>query len=442
MSKMMTEAAPNEVNADQKHVWHFTPGATLPGCVRLECRVACGLDGVVVAIVNGVVLGEIKIERTFYTNEYFYLPIRYFPYIELPATVHFMLDAEEIARPLVINSAEDVMAMIGPGEITVEDLHLDGGLLRGNIINLTNGVFMPLAYVKLNGLIVRSAILEPARLRNVGGTSAKFAVPIRPTDFLNEGLLVEVHLAGVDHALASFSYRRDTLSGERERLIKLSEKLRQLEKSSVLHVELLKAAVDQRLNLQQERLDAFIEYAMALILDNIAGPGGRSDPAAFSSAVKQLRAIDNRVESRNSPVVKPASIAVPLDSSGFAVGWYDLESNDAGYFRWMSQNGLVRNPDVSRPIADVQITVSQVYASPAPTIRAFLDDQELSASTRREGGVFVLTLKPPPGAIARGESLMLESFAVGCPATDEGTSDNRLLSISAAHVLFRYDQRA
>jgi len=442
MSDMMTGASPVPVNAGQTHVWHFTPGAALPGCVRLECGVPCGLEGIVTAFVNGVVLGEIKIERTFYASDYFYVPIKYFPCVELPATVHFMLASQEIAQPLVIQSAEDVMAMIGPGEITVEDLHLEGGLLRGNIINLTNGVFSPSAFVKLNGLIVRSAILEPARLRNMGGTIAKLAVPIRPNDFLNDGLLVEVHLAGIDHPIATFSYRRETLSGEGAQLLKVSERLRQLEKSSVLQVELLKASVDQRLNVQQERLDSFIEYAMALILDNLAGPGGRGDPAALSNAVKQLRAIDARVESKTAPIAKPASIPVPLDTAGFAVGWYDMESNEGGYFRWMSQNGLIRNPDVSRPISSVQITISQVYASPAPTIRAFLDDQELSASTRREGALFILTLKPPPGAVARGESLMLESFAVGCPATDEGTSDNRLLSISAAHVLFHYDQRA
>jgi hypothetical protein len=438
----MINASPAEVNADRRIVWHFTPGAVLPVGVRLECSAPCELYGFVVAFVNGVVLGEVKIERTFYANEFFYVPITYFPCIELPATVHFMLDTQEIAKPLVIHSAEDVMAMIGPGEITVEDLHLEGGLLRGNIVNLTNGVFTPSAFVKLNGLIVRAAILEPARLRNVGGTSAKFAVSIRPNDFLNDGLLVEVHLVGADHPLASFSYSRDSLSGEAERLLKLSERLRQLEKSSVLHVELLKVSVEQRLNLQQERLDAFIEYGMALILDNLAGPGGHGDPLVLSNAVKQLRVIDARDDSKSTPVVKPSSIVVPLETAGFAVGWYDLESNDDGDFRWMSQNGLIRNPDVSRPISEVQITVSQVYGSPTPTIRAFLDDQELSASTRKEGAVFVLTLKPPPGAIARGESLMLESFAVGCPATDKGTSDNRVLSISAAYVLFRYDPRA
>ena len=438
----MNGASPDEVSGARTQVWHFTPGAALPGGVRLECRVPCALDGVVTAYVNGVVLGEIKVERTFYSSEYFFVPVTYFPCIELPANVHFMLEAAEIASPLVIHSTEDVMAMIGPGEFTVEDLHLEGGLLRGVVINTTNGVFMPSAFVKLNGLIVRSAILEPPRLRNTSGTSSKLAVPIRSSDFLNDGLLVEVHLAGVDHPVASFAYRRETLSGEGERLIKVSERLRQLEKSSVMQVELLKAAVEQRLNIQQERLDAFIEYAMALILDNLAGPVGRGDPAALSNAIKQLRAINMRVESKTAPVIKPASIAVPLDSPGFAVGWYDVEANDAGAFRWMSQNGLVRNPDVSRPISDVRITISQVYGSPAPTLQAFLDDQELLASTRREGAVFVVTLKPPPGVLASGESLMLKSFAVGCPATDEGTSDNRLLSISAAHVLFHYDERA
>ena len=435
--------ASNEPAGASPQFWHFVPAGPAPGGVRLDCKAPCGIEGVVTAYVNGVALGDIRVEQTFYENEHFTVPIRYFPYVELPATLHFLLEDQEIAKPLAIQSGEEVMAMLGPGDFTVEDLRLEGGLLRGQIINATNGVFSPSAYVKLNGLVVRSAILEPPRLRNTGGTTAKLAVPIRPGDFVQDGLHIEVHLAGVDHPVASLSYRRETLAGEGERLLKLSERVRQLERSSVLQVELLKSAVEERLNIQQERLDAFIEYAMALILDNLAGPaGGRVDAAALTNSLKQLRAPDARVDVKSPPVAKPASIAVPLDSASFAVGWYDLETNASGYFRWMSQNGLIRNPDVSRPVTEVRVTISQVYGAPAPMIRAFLDDAELAASVRREGAVFVATLKPAPGAAPRGESLVLESFAVGCPATDEGTSDTRLLSISTSHVLFHYEAPA
>jgi hypothetical protein len=281
--------------------------------------------------------------------------------------------------------------------------------------------------------------MEPARGRDEGGSSARFAVPIRPGDFVESGLSIDVFVMGVDYPIANFTYLRSDPAAETRRLIELDEKLRQMQKSTFLQIEMLRDSLEQRLAVQQERMDTFVEYAMSLIIDKLAAPLESLDPADFLDALRHL-GTTNAAASVASPVSLPPSTAsLSLDAPALAFGWYDVETNGDGDFRWMGQTGIIRNPYISRPLSRVELTVSQVYGASEPTLRATLDEQELAASVKKSGRVFMVNFAAPANRKLTGESVQLESFVTGCPAVDHGNTDERILSIAVTHIKLYYD---
>jgi hypothetical protein len=415
----------------------FDSPAVLSAKIRLCCVDACDVSGVVIAYVEGITAGELTCSQAFAAGDFLDIPIRYFPHVSLPAKMRFVLGEVDIAEPLTIAGLEDVMTLLGHGHIHVGPLSLENSLLRGTIVNTSNSVNAASAFIKINGHVVRSAVVEPARGRDEGGSSARFAVPIRPGDFVESGLSIDLFVMGVDYPVAHFTYLRSDPDTQSRRLIEIDEKLRQMQKSTLLQIEMLRDSLEHRLTVQQERMDTFVEYAMSLIVDKLAGPLEALNPADFLDALRHLGTSNGSVA---LPVSMPPSTAsLALDAPALSFGWYDVETNGDGDFRWMGQTGLIRNPYTSRPLSRLELTVSQVYGASEPMLRATLDDQELSASVKKNGKVYLVNFTAPADRKLTGESMHLESFVTGCPAVDHGNTDERILSIAVTHVKIYYE---
>lgn len=419
----------------------FEPVSLHSGKIRLCCQTGGELHGIVTALVHGIAIGARQVASAFSPGDLLEIPAGYFPHVELPTRIRFVLGDDEIAEPLPVTSNDEVMSLVGPGEMSVENLFLEGGLLRGAILNKTNGRHVPEAHIRINGVVVRSVVMEPPRTRDEGGAISRFAVPIRAADFTETGLDIELHVTGIDHPVASYTYQRANPGDLSRQVIEIDEKVRQLRRATELQLQMLKDGFDQRAAAQQERIDTFIEYAMSLMLDNIASRSA-IDPAALVEALRSLRAPSAAgpaaVHSANLPAA-PVQAEIPLESPDFAFGWYDAEVNEHGRFRWMGQAALIRNPFPTHPVASVVLTVSQVYGAREPTLHASLDDFDLSIETQKENGVFRLRLAPAAGRPpVVGQALRIESFATGCPAVDHGTTDARILSIAIIRAQFFY----
>ncbi len=105
----------------------------------------------------------------------------------------------------------------------------------------------------------------------------------------------------------------------------------------------------------------------------------------------------------------------------------------------MSQASLVRNPYPTRQVLRLQLTISQVYGTQEPMLRGALDQQDFVTSTERKGNHFIVILSPQSEHPVKGESLYLESFVTGCPAANEGTNDNRILSVAVIDITFFFE---
>lgn len=414
--------------------------AILPHKLRLTFGGACDIPGNIDVLARGILISSTTAGRVFGPGEFIDLPVRYFPNLPLPVCLRICTGEEEIATPVIVNSNEEIMMLIGHGDIEAENLSLEAGLLRGILVLNSNGVSIPHAFIRINGLVIRSVVVEPPVARDTGGAVCRFAVPIRPADFVESGLSIDLYVNGIDYPLASFAYERADCSGNSKRLINLEEELRRLHKSSITQIEMISANFERRLRIQQERIDAFIDYAISILLDNLTNAFERkSDPVAFVQALTQARqsAVEETAVTAAAEAIRSAELKI--ESSHLAFGWYDLEHNKRGPFRWMGQTALVNNPYPNLPISKVEFHISRVYGASEPLLRGFANDVELNASTTKRDGDFLVCFTAP--AIESGvlaQSLRIESFHAGSPAVEEGTKDNRTLSIAVLKCEFYY----
>ncbi|MBB5372755.1 hypothetical protein [Acidocella aromatica] len=412
----------------------------LPQRLRLTFGVPCAIKGNIDVLVRGILLSSTQVAGKFEAGQHIDLPVNYFPNVQLPGQLRICFGDEEIAPPLAIKSPEDVMALVGQGEIKAENLSLEAGLLRGSLVLRGNAASIPHAYIRLNGVVIRSVVVEPPAARDTGGAACRFAVPIRPADFVESGLNIDLHVSGIDYPLANFSYTRNDPAADGQRLLKLEEEMRQLQRSASAQVEMLNANFQRRLTLQQERVDAFIEYATSIVLDHFANAfETKSDPMTFLRALTEARSqtVSGETAQIQSQAIHNAEARV--DSNLFAFGWYDLERNDSGPFRWMGQTALVNNPYPNLPISRMDFLITHVYGAAEPLLRVTADDVEFNVTTSKFGGHYLVTFSAPQGAQEiYAQSIRVESFNSGCPATDEGTTDTRILSVAAEKVDFHY----
>lgn len=422
--------------------------------VRMACVARAELDDVVVAYLNGIKVGENYIAGIFHAGEVIEYPIRYLPHVELPGEIRFarMQDGVEVASPLTLRSPEDAIALVGLGDVQIESLSIEYGVVRGVAINRVNGLLRPELFAKINGVVPRAVVVDHHRLLDDGGASFQFSVRLEPQDLAENGLAIDVYAVGKDGPLSSIVYRRADPDDALKRLIQLESRLDQGQQATGYQIQALDNEMTARIGLLQDRIDSFIEYAASLLFDRVAAGGTAAVAGAPTLDVRKRKKIDKFLElvksgakTRGGATPDGAAVAdrrvVPLASSAFSQGWYEVEVDDGEAYRWMSSEAIVVNPAPDRKVTEVQIAVFGVYGAELPMLNCFFDGVPANVLRDRPagGGPLILRAQPPKGKSPLiCEMLRIESMLGASPATLGDSPDQRLLSIAVSQVAFVY----
>ena len=354
------------------------------------------------------------------------------PRVALPAELRLSagVAGPDLAPPWRLDSPDAALALLGPPAPAVEALRLDHGVLRGVATERANGLLEPVLYARVNDAAARAVAVEaPAPLAE-GGCVFRFAVPLQPSDLVEAGLAVSVHMVGLEAPIARFALAPATGGGEEARVAELEGRLRRLEDSMASGLEAMEHALRRRTEAQQERVDAFIEASASLLLDRVAAADA---PAALRALVGAAVP-----EAEAPPLRLGNSVELPPDSGHLGFGWHGPERDAAGAFRWMADRALVVSPEPHRPLAGVTLEVGHLYGAAEPTLHASFDALPCAVSVEPGGERrFRVRVAPPDGA-APCRTLMLEALASGSPARDGASADARLLSMAVYRLVFDY----
>jgi hypothetical protein len=213
----------------------------------------------------------------------------------------------------------------------------------------------------------------------------------------------------------------------------LEGRLRRLEQSAAAGLAAAQEEMRRRLDIQQERIDAFIAGAASLLLDRLASVPGREQDALRSllESAGPLRAGDPLLD------LTAKQLEVQPEAGLFGTGWHGAEVYPSGAFRWMGPRGLLLNPAPERPVAGVTLDICHLYQTSAPSLTAQFDETAAEVAVASAPGGFAVRLTHPDGP-RRLRLLRLDSMTGGCPAEDGVSGDRRRLSFAVSRVVFDY----
>ncbi|MCO6417837.1 hypothetical protein JYK14_16945 [Siccirubricoccus sp. KC 17139] len=393
--------------------------------------------GEVKALLAGVEIGAATLPALAPGAE-FEIPVHRLPLVPLPAEIRIAASPEgpELAAPWRLESAAAAAVLLGPPQPVIADLRLDQGVLRGTLVEPANGLLHPLLYARVNGALARAVVADPPVPRPEGGCAIRFALALSPADLTEAGLSVDLHLAGREAPVAHYAWSRAGAGTAEAELARLQARLERLEQAMAAGQAALEAALQTRMGLQQERIDAFIEATATLLLDRLAGPGGAA--ADRRAALLGLIGTLAPVAAEPAPAGRRQDLGPRAEQ--FAAGWHAPEDAEDGSFRWMMEAGAVVNPFPERPVTAVLLHIRHLYRSPEPRLEAWLDmapAQLAAMPSGSHGWLLRVTPQAPPSAFGL---LRLESRASGSPARDGQSQDTRLLSIAVSRVTFLYEE--
>lgn len=404
-----------------------------PAGMRLRALRDCAPGEVLRAWCRGIEVGSLALGETIAADTVLELPIARLPCVALPALIRFAAapDGPDLAAPWTIAGPEVALALLGPAAPVLEDLRLDHGMLRGTGIERRNGLLRPVLHAIVNGTLARAVQVEAPVPLAEGGCAFRFALALEATDLGGRGLSIALHAPGQEAPLARFAWG-PALPGQ-EAMAALEARLLRLEQAGETALATLEASLERRFAQQQERIDAFIDAAATLLLDRLTPP---ADPAA---ALRALIATATSPEPETSEaLVRGAQAVLAPRDAGFDLGWHGAEEDAGGGFRWMTLQGLLRNPAPLRPVAAVLVEVGHLYGAPAPLIEAGFDAQPCLVATEPQGAHRYRLRITPPGGAALCRLLRLQALAGGSPAEDGVSGDSRVLSVAVTRVVFDY----
>ena len=404
-----------------------------PAGLRLRALRDCTPGEVLRAWCRGIEVGRLELSMGIAAGAVLELPIARLPCVPLPALIRFTAAPEgpELAAPWTIAGPEVALALLGPPAPVLEDLRLDHGMLRGTGLERRNGLLRPVLHAIINGTLARALQVEAPVPLAEGGCAFRFALALEATDLTGAGLSIALHAPGQEAPLARFAWA-PALPGQ-EVMAALETRLLRLEQAGETALASLQASLERRFAQQQERIDAFIDAAASLLLDRLA-------PTADATAA--LRVLTAAVTSpllvsTETELLGDQAVLTPQDTS-FDLGWHGAEEDAGGSFRWMTLQGLLRNPAPLRPVADVVVEVGHLYGAPAPLIEAGFDAAPCMVLVEPLGTHHYRLRITPPGGAAPCRLLRLQALAGGSPAEDGVSGDDRVLSIAVTRVVFDY----
>ncbi len=402
------------------------------GVLRLRCAAPFAARGIS-AWLNGVEIGHLPLPMPANPGEDLHLALGRLPRVPLPAELRLGTADRDLAAPIPLATAQDAEALVGPGLWRAEDLALRHGVLHGALVNADNGLAEPRSFARINGSLARPLLLgQPATLAD-GGALWPFQLTLQAEDLGEAGLTVALHVAAQDAPLATLAWGRQGPEALAERLVALETRLEEATQAQAASLAQL-AAEQRRAQLEQrDRIDAFIEYAGALLLDRLAGT------AAAATAPDALRALISAA----APLPLLAAEAMPAGgmvlpgSAGFSFGWHQLERDAGGEFRWMGAAAAVSNPNQARAVAAVLAHLRHIHGAEGPALTATLDGA--AAATTLEGeGPSAWRLRVTPAGPAPCRTLRLASAHHASPAELGTSADTRPLSVAVSRVEFLF----
>lgn len=374
--------------------------------VRMVCTNSLSMSEDVCAYVLGIKVGSSRIEGSFEPGDIIEYPISYLPWVELPAEVRFVSEqtGREIGEPFHIRSHDEAIALVGIGEAVIQTVAIDHGMIRGVVVNRINGLLRPQMFARINGLVPRTITVEQPRLLDDGGASFQFSAQLLPADLGENGLTAEIFLLGQDRPLTSVAFRRADVDDLTKRIVEFDARLAQLSQSMEFRFKTSGQEMQAAINVMQQRIDAFIEYAASFMFDRIAATAVPTVPgeAPLSPELKAkvesfLGAVNGSVQSTSE---LRASVNVPLASHGFSFGWGEIENEGGLALRRMQDNAVVFNPYPDRLVAEVRMMLWTPEGAAQPSLRAAFDSTSVTLDIergKRKGDRWLARVRPADG---------------------------------------------
>jgi hypothetical protein len=422
--------------------------------LRLSCLTSFSMNEDVAAYLCGIRIGLNRVEGAFELGDVIEFPIDYLPWVELPADIRLVLerDGSEITAPFRLATRDQAVALVGMGEVRIENLTIEQGMIRGVAVNRVNGLLHPQMFARINGLVPRTISVEPPRLLDDGGASFQFVAQLHPADLGDNGLTAEIFLIGQDAPLTSIAFRRADVDDLTKRIVEFEAQLSQVSQSTAFKFKTLNSDVTARMDLLQQRIDAFIEYAASFMFDRVAAtevqtqPGAPPLPPRLQAKIDAFRQIVHAGAPRSGETATseaaPRNVQVALRSPSYSYGWYDVEDESGVEFRWMAGEAMIFNPHPEREVVEAIVSLVGVYGAEKPLVRATFDSRPVNVLAERgKTRKAPWRLRLSVGSDQAGmtcQALSLSSMLTSSPAHVEGNSDSRMLSIAVSEVVFVY----
>ncbi|WP_342362803.1 hypothetical protein [Terrarubrum flagellatum] len=401
----------------------------------------------VCAYVSGIRIGVNRVEGEFEPGDIIEYPISYLPWVDLPADVRFVSErtGREVADPFRIATHDDAVALVGVGEAVVQNVVIAQGMIRGLVINRVNGLLRPQMFARINGVVPRVITVEQPKLLDDGGASFQFSAQLHPADLGDNGLTAEIFLLGQDRPLTSVAYRRADIDDLTKRIVEFEARLAQMSQSTTHRLKAANHEVKQRLDMMQQRIDAFIEYAASFMFDRIAATEVASLPGAPPLSTEQRKKVDaflSIVRDGGKAAETPqqsAEVAAALESALFSFGWREVEQDNGVAVRWMTDNAVVFNPHPDRPIAEVRIALLTGGGS-QPSLRAAFDGAQASCAferSKRKGGGWRLNITPAAGEPVACKALSIANLAANASLNGDAQR-KRANAVAVCELTFVY----
>ncbi len=221
----------------------------------------------------------------------------------------------------------------------------------------------------------------------------------------------------------------------------------------VIRVNAIEREFTRQVEALEQRIDAFFEYLLSMVFDNIAKPKQENNALAdlmpqrgegsrrWQSLVNEIAPhLTTKMTADNASSLR--SSIIDLKAANFMDGWNGIEFDAHGNaFRWMKHKGYLNIPVSEDCIDRILVTTGSFYKGVTCPIYAAINGRKAHVQMTQLSfsGNHELSISVPPKPADSNDSvsvLTLESEMWGTPAEDISSDDDRELSIMVRQVCF------
>ena len=139
------------------------------------------------------------------------------------------------------------------------------------------------------------------------------------------------------------------------------------------------------------------------------------------------------------PLEEDRKVTISASSTLFAVGWHQAEGVA---FRWMSQIGMILNPNPERRVERIDVELIGWYGELDRSLAIASERDRLPQSLRQlDDGSWLLTITGGAAGNVMNYVVLVAADAT-CPYRYDGTPDPRVLSLAVARATFVFEEEA